>query len=170
MPKVHKTPMTLHPVVSCINSFLSIFSNWLDFKMKDLLFLIPSYIKDSKSLLSEVQELRIPSNAKLFTADATAMYSNIDTDTGVKAFENLFKVYKNHIPQNFPKELFLKVLRTVMDNNIFKFGDTFWLQTQGTAMGMPTAPPILYPHLRLSRKHNHSKHLPSQPTILQTFY
>jgi len=59
--------------------------------MKDLLFLIPSYIKDSKSLLSELQELRIPSNAKLFTADATAMYSNINTDTGIKAFENLLR-------------------------------------------------------------------------------
>jgi hypothetical protein len=159
MPKVHKTPMTLRPVVSCINSFLSIFSNWLDFKMKDLLFLIPSYIKDSKSLLSELKGLRIPSNAKLFTADATAMYSNIDTDTGVNAFVNLFKVYKNQIPQNFPKDLFLKVLQMVMDNNIFKFGDTFWLQTQGTAMGTPTTP--LYSILTFGFHEN--------TTILNTF-
>jgi hypothetical protein len=159
MPKVHKTPMTLRPVVSCINSFLSIFSNWLDFKMKDLLFLIPSYIKDSKSLLSDLKGLRIPSNAKLFTADATAMYSNIDTDTGVNAFVNLFNVYKNQIPQNFPKDLFLQVLRTVMDNNIFKFGDTFWLQTQGTAMGTPTAP--LYSILTFGFHEN--------TTILNTF-
>jgi hypothetical protein len=27
-----------------------------------------------------------------------------------------------------------------MENNIFKFDDTFWLQTQGTAMGTPAAP------------------------------
>jgi hypothetical protein len=45
MSKVHKNPSTFHPVVSCINSFSSIFSHWLDFKMKELLFLFPSYLK-----------------------------------------------------------------------------------------------------------------------------
>ena len=34
MPKVHKTPIKMRPVVSCINSFGSIFSTWLDLKMK----------------------------------------------------------------------------------------------------------------------------------------
>jgi hypothetical protein len=43
MPKVHKTPMKLRPVVSCVNSFCSIFSTWLDYKMKSLLPLISSY-------------------------------------------------------------------------------------------------------------------------------
>ncbi len=47
MPKVHKTPIKLRPMVSCINSFCSIFSTWLDFKMKSLLPLISSYIQNS---------------------------------------------------------------------------------------------------------------------------
>jgi hypothetical protein len=51
--------------------------------MKDLLFLIPSYIKDSRHLLSELKHLQLPPNAKLFTANATAMNTNIDTKTGI---------------------------------------------------------------------------------------
>jgi hypothetical protein len=140
MPKVHKKPTTLCPVVSCINSFLSIFSNWLDFKMKDLPFLIPSYIKDSRHLLPELKHLQLPLNAKLFTADATAMYKNIDTNTGIRAFKMLFSEYRNLIPNDLPQELFLNILIIIMENHIFKFGDTYWLQTQGTAMGTPAAP------------------------------
>jgi len=140
MPKVHKTPLKLRPVVSCINSFNSIFSTWLDFKMKQLLPLIPSYIKDSRDLLKEIQTLHIPSDAKIFTADASAMYTNIDTDTGIKAFHDLFDRYAEEIPADFPQGLFLHVLEIVMNNNVFSFGDTFWLQTDGTAMGTPAAP------------------------------
>jgi hypothetical protein len=32
LPKVHKTPMSLWPVVSSSNSLLAVFSVWLDYK------------------------------------------------------------------------------------------------------------------------------------------
>ncbi len=159
MPKVHKSPLTVRPVVSCINSFSSIFSNWLDFKMKELLPLISSYIKDSKQLIQEINQLTLPPNARLFTSDATSMYTNIDTNIGIQAFENLFTRYDKSIPSTFPKELFLKVLRIIMENNIFTFGDTYWIQTQGTAMGTPAAP--LYSIITFGYHEN--------TTILNTF-
>ncbi len=78
--------------------------------MKELLFLIPLYIKDSKQLIHEIKPLTLPPNVRLFTADATAMYTNIDTNIGIQAFENLFNTYINIIPKTFPREFFLKVL------------------------------------------------------------
>ena len=35
----------------------------------------------------------------------------------------------------------MDALRLLMTNNVFQFGDTFWLQKVGTAMGAPPAPP-----------------------------
>jgi len=140
MPKVHKTPIQLRPVVSCINSFPSIFSTWLDFRMKELLHIIPSYIKNSTELINDLQHVNLPKGAKLFTADATSMYTNIDTATGIQAFKNLFDKYTEVISTNFPKEFFLQTLEIVMGYNIFSFGDTYWQQLKGTAMGTPAAP------------------------------
>jgi hypothetical protein len=133
LPKVHKKPIKLRPVVSCVNSFTSVFSNWLDYRMKQLLHLIPSYIMDSRDLLKELRSLTIPNCAKLFTTDATAMYTNITLEYGLEALGNL-------IPPHLPSALFLTTLEIVMSNNIFTFGDTFWRQLHGTAMGTPAAP------------------------------
>jgi hypothetical protein len=123
--------MKLWPVVSCINTFKSIFSTWLDFKMKTLLPLIPSYIKKSSNLIKELKSLNLLPSTKLFTANASSMYTNIDTATGIQAIQHLFKLYHDRVPTNFPREFFLSTLELVMSNNIFSFGATFWLQLQG---------------------------------------
>jgi len=140
IPKVHRTPMQLRPVVSCVNSFPSIFSSWLDFRMKELLHWIPSYIKNSTELIKDLWSLNLPRGAKLLTANATSMYTNIDTTTGLQTFIKLFDRYKDCIPNSFPKEFFLQTLGIIMNNNIFSFGDTYRQQLQGTAMGTPAAP------------------------------
>jgi len=52
LPKVHKTPVTLRRVVSSVNSFLSIFSTWLDYRMKKLLPLVRSHVKNSIEVIT----------------------------------------------------------------------------------------------------------------------
>jgi hypothetical protein len=127
LPKVHKTPISLRPVVSCINSFASIFSTWLDFKMKDLLPYVQSYTKNSFSILEDLKNLKLPPGALLFTADATSMYTNITTSVGIS---NVKQLMDSHLPNNYPKALILTILTLVMNTNIFMFGDTYWLQLQ----------------------------------------
>jgi len=90
----------------------------VNFFKRSLLHLIPSYIEDSKSLIFET------TGAKLFTADATAMYTNIDVETGMTIFRILFDTHRESIPPSFPTEFFLSILEIVMNSNIFMFGDT----------------------------------------------
>jgi hypothetical protein len=140
IPKVQKQPVKFRPVVSCVGSFNAVFSTWLDYTMKKLLKTIPSYLRDSNHILQELQNLpHLPPKARIFTADATAMYTNIDTATAIEAFTFLLDHYADEIPNNFPRAFFLETLQFIMENNIFQFDDTYWLQLTGTAMGTPTA-------------------------------
>jgi hypothetical protein len=107
--------------------------------MKDLLPLVKSYIKNSMTIIDDLKELFIPDGALIFTADAKSMYTNIDTTTGVAAIRDFITVNQDQIPNNFPTDLFLRTLTTVMDNNIFTFAGTYWQQLSGTAMGTPAA-------------------------------
>jgi hypothetical protein len=73
LPKLHKTPVTLRPVVSGINSLQAVFSNWLDYKLKELLPLVKSFVKDSTTVIKKLKELNLPQEALLFSADATSV-------------------------------------------------------------------------------------------------
>jgi hypothetical protein len=72
-----------------------------------------------------------------FSADATAMYTNIDTQLGVSSIRDFILTHRDKLPDNFPTDLFLCTLTLVMENNVFMFADTHWLQLAGTAMGTP---------------------------------
>jgi len=67
------------------------------------------------------------------------MYTNIEIDIGMSAIRGFLEDNKTRIPQDFPTEVFLNILNLVMQNNIFSFANTFWLQLTGTAMGTPAA-------------------------------
>jgi len=107
--------------------------------MKELVPLIKSYIKNSFMVIDELKNMTIPTNSLFFSANAVSMYTNIDTTTGLNAISNFIQVNKDLIPNNFPCNIFLKILDLVMRNNIFSFADTYWLQLSGTAMGTPVA-------------------------------
>ncbi len=139
LPKVHKTPVSLRPVVSTSGSLSAIFSTWLDYKMKELLPLIKSHIHNSFQIIEDFKTLELPENALLFSADAISMYTNINTDIGITSIKDFLEINKIKISQDFPHSLFLQVLELVMRNNIFAFSDTYWHQRSGTAMGTPAA-------------------------------
>jgi hypothetical protein len=72
-------------------------------------------------------------------ADATAMYTDIDTATRLASVRVVIDSNMNIISGDFPVELFLRVLECIMVNNIFTFADTYWLQLTGTAIGTTVA-------------------------------
>ena len=69
-PKVHKTTINgawkTRPVVSCCGSYIEIYSKWLDYHLQKLIKTIPSYLRDSFTLIEYLRLLpTLPENAKL---------------------------------------------------------------------------------------------------------
>lgn len=103
-----------------------------------------SYFKNSAELKKLLTSFQIPSNARvsLFTCDAVSMYTNIPTDialTKIKAYLNSrgasFGLSQERV------EALCEALDIVMLRNIIQFGDCFYWQVCGTAMGICPAPP-----------------------------
>ena len=98
-----------------------------------------SYFQDSFTLKKELDLQEIPSHARLFSCDATSMYTNIRTGPALHHIGQFALENKEHL--TVTHAVLMDTLRLLMTNNVFQFGDTFWLQKVGTAMGTPPAPP-----------------------------
>ena len=83
--------------------------------------------------------MELPDNAFLFTADATSMYTNIDTGVALKIIPEY--LFANEKKFGYDAETLTAALHIVFRNNLFRFRDKYAKQTSGTAMGKRPAPP-----------------------------
>ena len=115
---------------------------WLfDNIAKDSVKNLDSYIEDTPDLLRLFEEINekenLPSNAKPFSIDIKSFYTNILLRDGIEAFE---EALENRDNKEIPTEYLIKLLKLVMEGNIFKFNNEFWTQLIGTSMGTRVAP------------------------------
>ncbi|KAL7541267.1 hypothetical protein ACHAXR_010762, partial [Thalassiosira sp. AJA248-18] len=115
-------------------------SKWADVYLQQLKEFSPSYLKDSYQLLGDLNNMgELPEGTVMFTMDATAMYTNIDTQHGLEILKRYIEMFKEQLPENYPTKLILMAMYIIMNNNIFEFGPATLEQLCGTAMGTPSA-------------------------------
>ena len=104
---------------------------------------LTTYIISSDQLVGTLTKKfpsNLPAGCKLFSMDAIGMYSNIESSHGTYAARKFTKLFGRNIHNfNFPMTFITECLKVIMTENIFKFGDTYWKQTTGTAMGTSCA-------------------------------
>lgn len=62
----------------------------------------PSYLKDTYNFLDKIRPMAVPIHSHLFTIDIDSLYTNKNTQMGMKVIENIFKKYpENTRPKNF---------------------------------------------------------------------
>jgi hypothetical protein len=139
LPKVHKDPWASRPVVSGVTSVMKCLSIWLDVQLQNVVHLCPCYLKDSWQFLNDIKTYKNAKGYKLVTSDATAMYTNINTEHAIDIMKRWFELHEKDLPVKYPKELVLEGIKRLMSNNTFSFGNRFFLQRNGTAMGTNVA-------------------------------
>ena len=97
-----------------------------------------SYLKDSKQLLLQLQQhIQQTSESMLLSADVVRLYPSIDLpDAYFK-----IRVYLTNSSNISDKEInfIMDLLIWIMENNYYKFSDTYFRQLKGVAMGQPCA-------------------------------
>jgi hypothetical protein len=140
LPKVHKTPWKTRPVVSAVSSVPESLSKWIDLHLQQVVHLCPAYLQDTWQLLRDLRALGpIPLDTVVYTADAVSMYTNINTDHALEVFQAWFTLHEMELPAGYPVTKILDGLSLIMRSNVFSFGNRYFHQINGTAMGTPCA-------------------------------
>lgn len=94
LPKIHKPrdnwtiPNRMppgRPIVSDCGSESYRIAEFLDFHLNPLSVHHPSYLKDTMDFVQKIRNIKITEPCYLFTMDVNSLYTNIDTQLGLKA-------------------------------------------------------------------------------------
>ena len=142
-PKIHKEEhlnewikQQWRPISASIGWVTYEVSTYIDTLLKPVMINIPTYIKDSASLVKELNYKQFPKDCYLLEADVDNMYPSINIQHALEFIEAYLKrLNDNTIPIN----LIIELLRWIHNNNYIEFNNKIYLQIKGTAMGTPCA-------------------------------
>ena len=118
--KVHKTPMSIRPIVSGSGGPTENVSQFLDFFLAPLIKSTPAYLRDSTHLIQLLENFRPPPDAILCTVDVVGLYLHIPHGDGVKAA--LSYLYGNPaVKPPFPAEVAKALFAIALEHNYFEF-------------------------------------------------
>ena len=139
LPKIHKEYITfapLRPICSGFNSRTAKMSEFIDAYLKPLAQNTSSYINETSDFVerieSDVASTTISSKTVLATMDVSSFYLNIDHEEGVKACEYTLNKHKKSL---ISTSVLIGLIMTVLKSNTLKFGERFFHQIEGPAMG-----------------------------------
>ncbi|CAJ0962968.1 unnamed protein product [Ranitomeya imitator] len=141
LPKIHKNLERPpgRPIVASTDSILSPLSILLEKVLTPLIKKTPAFLLDTGAFLQIIRELgKLPEGTLLVTLDVNNLYTSIQHTKGISATKQV--LVDSHMESTVISFL-LELLKLVLTENFFIFEDTFYVQTQGSAMGSNVAPP-----------------------------
>ena len=116
--------------VKCATSNISAF---IDQLLKAIVKQIPHILTDSSELINDLQGVSCSDNTLLVSLDITSLYPNIPIQESNTIILNFIKEQNN--PTHPPICILNTLLSFVLNYKCFNYGDLFFLQVHGIAMG-----------------------------------
>jgi len=140
IPKVHKTPWALRPIVPSHSWVTTSTSEVLDHLLQPLLEHFPWVVASSKDVIQKIEEVRVVENKPVWimTGDVTSFYTNIPPGECASVIAGAWKLYQHS--SSISHSTIKKMVKFVMGNNFFGYRGQTFRQMSGLAMGTSCAP------------------------------
>ena len=136
-PELHKQNAPYRTIVSGIDTPTEKQAEVAEHELNQSVEKPLSYIRDTTDFISKLQEIHVeeplPENALLFCFDVCKLYPSIPRREGLAACEKALSARSRPLVD---KENMMEMIKTVLDNNAFGFGDRNYIQKECVAIGL----------------------------------
>jgi hypothetical protein len=141
IPKVHKTPWRLRPIIPSHSWFTRRASEVCDFALRHVISRrFPWVVDSTKQVLASLNDKTVSRTDRIWlvTGDVEAFYTNVNVQATIESIRSQ--------PQSFvqidgySRDDIADLLDVVMNCNCFSFNGEFYRQSSGVAMGTSCAP------------------------------
>jgi hypothetical protein len=97
MVKIHKSPVSTHPVCSNCASLVHPLGKWLDYALQPIVASQHFYFTNSFSMMQELDKILLPPNASIITFDKVSMYTIINIGDSIEQISTfLANIWDKH--------------------------------------------------------------------------
>ncbi|CAJ0940184.1 unnamed protein product [Ranitomeya imitator] len=139
LPKIHKDLRRPpgRPIVSGRGSLSNKVAIFLDRLLRDFAVSTPSYVRDTSDFIKSLEGIHVVESTWLVSFDVSSLYTSIEHTRGLYAV-SVALAGSDMAPSCI--RFILALLEFILGRNFFLFGDDYFLQRRGTAMGSNVAP------------------------------
>ncbi|XP_050515797.1 uncharacterized protein LOC126890693 [Diabrotica virgifera virgifera] len=163
LPKIHKVGIPIRPVVSFINTPVSILSKFILNTLKNLLNFTPHFtVLNSYQLVDKLQLINLTPDITMLSFDVSNLFTSVpklETLSLVKSLLVNKSIHPNVISP------ILNILELCLSQDFFQFNIKFYKQPDGLAMGSCLSPFLA----DVFMDHLESNHIMKNPEILHWF-
>ena len=132
-PKLHKANAPYRTIVSGIGTPTEKLAEPAEHELKDFVEQSPSYIRDTTDFITKLRGVYepLPADSILFCFDVVKLYPSVPRKEGLEACEEALQARSKSLVS---KTAMMEMIQTVLDNNVFGFGDKRYIQKEGIAI------------------------------------
>ncbi|XP_018367903.1 PREDICTED: uncharacterized protein LOC108764261 [Trachymyrmex cornetzi] len=133
LPKVHKSNISLRPIVSAIHSPTYNLSRFLARTLQPLTEKTESHITNSTDFIQKIQKIRLRPIDLLVSFDVESLFTQVP----IKDTLNIIKA-SHEVPLDL-----IPLIEHCLTSTYFSYNNQFYEQTSGAVMGSPISPVIV---------------------------
>lgn len=158
IPKIHKTPTKLRPIIPCHKAVQNPAAKYVSKVLKPVVAQEPTIINGTKELAIKLSSCKINTSRRywIVTGDVVAFYPNIELDKCLSIVGNLYEQYLGTLDfpildRLLPEEMRYKFhlayyLRQCLEFSskklLLQYNNKYYLQKRGLAMGVACSPDL----------------------------